>query len=120
MRFAGTMWISTKNVIEIYKTLHYRNWGDGKQRERLIGTTKTQNSVRSLPMLPVVKENLETQYVKVKMSKFKKCKVQTIHSFKDVVPLAEFYDNFVFVNQDGEPYTPDYVTQIIKKNCDLL
>lgn len=101
--------------VEIYKTLHYRNWGDGKQRVRLIGTTKTQNSVRSLPMLPVVKANLETQYVKVKSSKFKKCKVKSIHSSKDVVPLAEFYDDFVFVNQDGEPYTPDYVTQIIKK-----
>lgn len=101
--------------IEIYKTLHYRNMGKEKKRERLIGTTKTQSSVRSLPMLPVVREALETQREKRNTLKFKKCPVRVIHSTDDVVRLEDYYDNFVFVNNDGEPYTPDYVTAIIKK-----
>lgn len=46
-----------------------------------------------------------------------KCKepVETVHETGDVEVLRDSYRNFVFLTQEGTAYTPDYVTQIIKK-----
>ncbi len=105
----------SEGCIKIYKTLHYRNMGTGVPREKFIGTTKTQTSVRTLPMLPAVREILERQVTKMELEKFAKVEVPVVHSKSDVVELEDCYDDFVFLNREGQPYTPDYVTALIKK-----
>lgn len=102
--------------IFIFKTLYYRSAGVGEKRVKEIGSTKTENSTRTLPMLPDVKQALMGQEIFQKEAR-QKCfaSVKTIHWPDDIVPLKDTYKNFVFLNQSDEAYTPDYVTQIIKK-----
>ena len=102
--------------ISIYKTLYYLKRKGETKGEKQIGSTKTDNSTRTLPMLAEVKRVLEKQEEFQKITR-QKCreKVKAVHSVKDIVPLADFYSDFVFLNNDGGAYTPDYVTGIIKK-----
>jgi integrase len=105
--------------IDINKTLYYRKEGDEQKRRKSIGGTKTEHSTRTIPMLPEVKESLENQ--KLYQSSVKqKCAedVQVVHGVKDVVKLKDSYKDFVFLNQSGTPYTPEYITQIVHKIID--
>ena len=102
--------------ISIFKTLYYRGTDSGERRVKEIGSTKTENSTRTLPMLPGVKQALMGQLTFQKATRQKCCEpVKTIHWPDDVVPLKDSYKNFVFLNQNDTAYTPDYVTQMIKK-----
>lgn len=105
-----------EDKISIYKTLYYRDVQDGRGRKKEIGSTKTENSTRTLPMLPAVREALLNQKEFQKMTRQKCCEeVSTVHWADDIVPLKDSYNGFVFLNQNDTAYTPDYVTQIIKK-----
>lgn len=102
--------------ISIYKTLYYLKGEGDTKGEKQIGSTKTENSIRTLPMLSEVKKALEAQKEFQKLTRQKCCdKVVVVHDTKDEVTLANSYHDFVFLNSDGGTYTPDYVTAIIKK-----
>lgn len=104
------------DYISIYKTLYYQSAKKGEKRVKEIGSTKTENSTRTLPMLPDVKKALISQMEFQKMVRQKRSEpVKTIHWVDDVVPLKDSYKDFVFLNQNDSPYTPDYITQVIKK-----
>ena len=104
------------NYITIYKTLYFFKGDENVKGEKRIGSTKTENSTRTPPMLSDVRTALMEQMELQKAAKQKCCEsVKSVHDVKDVVPLEDHYNNFVFLNNNDTPYTPDYVTGIIKK-----
>lgn len=104
-----------EGYLKIYKTLYYRS-SDGTGRRKLIGGTKSKSGTRTLPLLNGVRCALEDQ-LKFKRDTKLKCKeaVESVSETGDVEKLEKSYSNFIFLTQDGTAYTPDYVTQIIKK-----
>jgi integrase len=104
-----------EGYLKVYKTLYYRN-ANGAGRKKLIGGTKSKSGTRTLPLLNGVRCALKDQ-LKFKHDTKLKCKevVESVSETGDVVKLENNYSNFIFLTQDGTAYTPDYVTQIIKK-----
>lgn len=104
-----------EGYLKIYKTLYYRS-SDGTGRRKLIGGTKSKSGTRTLPLLNGVRCALEDQ-LKFKRDTKLKCKevVEAVSETGDEEKLESSYSNFIFLTQDGTAYTPDYVTQIIKK-----
>jgi len=99
----------------IYKTLFYRKLDD-EGRKKWVGGTKSRSGTRTIPLLSGVKAAIEDQLQYNEETNIK-CKeaVEVVHEVGDVAELADRYRTFVFMTQDGTAYTPDYVTQIIKK-----
>ncbi len=104
-----------EGYLKIYKTLYYRN-SDGAGRRKLMGGTKSRSGTRTLPLLKGVRCALEDQ-LEWKQNTKLKCKetVESVIEAGDVVKLQNKYSKFIFLTQDRTAYTPDYVTQIIKK-----
>lgn len=107
-----------EGMFYIYKTLFYRDvTGDGK-REMMIGSAKMARSTRTLPMLSKVREAFEEQLEQNRFIRMTCEKpVRTVKNVDDTVELENSYNGFIFLNQNRMPYTPDYVTAIIKKVC---
>jgi integrase len=104
-----------EGYMKIYKTLYYRN-SNGTGRRKLIGGTKSKSGTRTLPLLNGVRCALENQ-LQFKQDTKLKCKeaVESVCETGDVEKLKHSYLNFIFLTQEKTAYTPDYVTQIIKK-----
>lgn len=104
-----------EGYVKVYKTLYYRD-SDEKGRKKLIGGTKSKSGTRTLPLLNGVRCALEEQ-LKFKRGTKQKCEeaVEAVPETGDVETLENSYSDFIFLNQAGTAYTPDYVTQIIKK-----
>lgn len=81
-----------------------------------MGGTKSRSGTRTLPLLKGVRCALEDQ-LEWKQNTKLKCKetVESVIEAGDVVKLQNKYSKFIFLTQDRTAYTPDYVTQIIKK-----
>lgn len=107
-----------EGMFHIYKTLFYRDiTGDGK-RDTLIGSAKMARSTRTLPMLPKVREAFENQIERNRFTRMTCDKaIKSIKNVDDVFELEDSYSSFIFLNQNRMPYTPEYVTIIIKKIC---
>lgn len=99
----------------VYKTLYYREL-EGEGRAKRIGGTKSRSGTRAIPMVREVKRALKEQLSFWETTKVQ-CEepVQTLHEKGEVERLDDSYSDFVFMTQDRTAYTPDYVTQIIKK-----
>lgn len=104
-----------EGYLKIYKTLYYRN-SDRAGRRKLMGGTKSKSGTRTLPLLKGVRYALEDQ-LEWKQNTKLKCEeaVESVPEAGDMVKLQNKYTNFIFLTQDRTVYTPDYVTQIIKK-----
>ncbi|MEG0688617.1 MAG: tyrosine-type recombinase/integrase [Hungatella sp.] len=89
--------------IRIDKTLSYRKRSVDAGREKRIGSPKTAQSVRTVPMLPSVKQAFIDQKKMLLMSR--RVSRETINGYHD----------FVFLSEDGTVLTPDYVTAVLKK-----
>lgn len=104
-----------EGYLKVYKTLYYRS-SNGASRRKSIGGTKSKSGTRTLPLLNGVRCALEDQ-LKFKRDTKLKCKdaVESVSLIGDVEKLESSYSNFIFLTQEKTAYTPDYVTQIIKK-----
>jgi integrase len=104
-----------EGYLKVYKTLYYRS-SNGASRRKFIGGTKSKSGTRTLPLLNGVSCALEEQ-LKFKRDTKLKCKdaVESVSVIGDVEKLESSYSNFIFLTQEKTAYTPDYVTQIIKK-----
>lgn len=78
--------------------------------------TKSKSGTRTLPLLKGVRCALEDQLEWKQETKLT-CEevVESVPEVGDVVKLQSKYSYFIFLTQYKTAYTPDYVTQIIKK-----
>lgn len=105
-----------EEYIKLYKTLYYKTLEEGGKRQKWIGGTKTVMGTRTIPMLNGVKKAIDNQMKFLQSARYMSAEtVTSIIDIKDVVQLEKGYSDFLFLNQEKTPYTPDYVTQIIKK-----
>ena len=91
-----------KNNISVSKTIYYQPQQD-KKRVQKISAPKTKSSIRTVPLLPEVREAL---------------KKQREQQFKLVMPRnveIDGYSNFIFTTMNGKPYISDAINAVIKR-----
>lgn len=92
-----------EGYIDICRSLNYKdNVGDGKRR-KYFSSTKSDCSVRTLPALSYVQENIE-KYLEMREMIGREC-----------IENIEGHSDFVFVTQQGTAYTVDYLDQLIHR-----